>query len=201
MSDTPATRPSTAGEHFLAAIRGERDDLKWLETHHPCLGLFVRALDGGPRARERLRQLSEDQWEEFFGVISDDDVYKELQQDRADVAGLIDAIRGDEEVLASFQKQKPSFAKLAQLIRQANEESVTASNNNGNGELEGSAAADVGCLIGELHLQRGEYPKAVEAFTRALESEPTADAFEGRARAYRALAALDEERARQLRGD
>ena len=48
-----------------------------------------------------------------------------------------------------------------------------------------STAADVGCLIGELHLSKGEYHKAIEAFTRAIENQPTADVYEGRAIAVR----------------
>jgi tetratricopeptide (TPR) repeat protein len=62
------------------------------------------------------------------------------------------------------------------------------------------AAADVSLLIGEMHLKQGEYTKAIEAFTRSIEADPrAADEYEGRARAYRALAAQDERRARDLR--
>jgi hypothetical protein len=63
--------------------------------------------------------------------------------------------------------------------------------------LTGDAAADVSCLIGELHLSKGDYAKAVEAFTRAIDTRPTADAYLGRARAYRALAAHDERTSQQ----
>jgi hypothetical protein len=66
-------------------------------------------------------------------------------------------------------------------------------------EIPDGAAADVSCLIGEQHLRDGEYQKAVEAFTRSLESRTTADAHEGRARAYRALADDDDRRALSLR--
>jgi hypothetical protein len=62
-----------------------------------------------------------------------------------------------------------------------------------------AAAADVSCLIGEQHLRDGEPAKAVEAFTRSLEVEPTPDAYAGRARAYRALADDDDRHARELR--
>ena len=62
------------------------------------------------------------------------------------------------------------------------------------------AAADVSLLIGEMHLKDGEYARAVEAFTRSIEADSkAADEYEGRARAYRALAAADERRARELR--
>ncbi len=59
--------------------------------------------------------------------------------------------------------------------------------------------ADTACLVAEMHLSQGEYHKAVEAFTRAIAMNPTVDAYEGRARAYRALAAADEQVAQQLR--
>lgn len=59
--------------------------------------------------------------------------------------------------------------------------------------------AETACLVGEVHLDRREYHKAVEAFSRAIETEATVDAFEGRARAYRALADEDERSAQRLR--
>ena len=62
------------------------------------------------------------------------------------------------------------------------------------------AAADVSLLIGEMHLKTGEYIKAVEAFTRSIEANPAAaDEYEGRSRAYRALADEDERKAKELR--
>jgi hypothetical protein len=67
-------------------------------------------------------------------------------------------------------------------------------------DMQASVAADTACLIGELHLGKGDYAKAVEAFSRSIEGSPTADAYEGRAKAYRALAAADERRADKLRG-
>jgi tetratricopeptide (TPR) repeat protein len=63
-----------------------------------------------------------------------------------------------------------------------------------------AAAADVSLLIGEMHLKAGEYAKAVEAFTRSIEANPAAaDEYEGRSRAYRALADEDERKAKELR--
>jgi len=65
--------------------------------------------------------------------------------------------------------------------------------------LDASEAADAACLVGELHLSERAYQKAVEAFTRAIENNPTVDAYEGRARAYQGLAAVDERKAEELR--
>jgi hypothetical protein len=59
--------------------------------------------------------------------------------------------------------------------------------------------ADTACLVAEMHLSKGEYRKAIEAFSRALAVQPTVDAYQGRARAYRALAEADERAARRLR--
>jgi hypothetical protein len=62
-----------------------------------------------------------------------------------------------------------------------------------------SEAADAACLVGELHLSKGNFRKAIEAFTRAIEEHATADAYEGRARAFRELAAADEGAAQKLK--
>lgn len=58
-------------------------------------------------------------------------------------------------------------------------------------------AADAAVLVGELHLHQGEYVKAIAAFTQAIENGPTADAYQGRANAYRGLAEQDEQKARE----
>ena len=63
--------------------------------------------------------------------------------------------------------------------------------------LSNSEAADAACLVGELHLRKKDYRKAIEAFTRALESSPSVDAYQGRAQAYRGLAAEDERAAQE----
>jgi hypothetical protein len=80
---------------------------------------------------------------------------------------------------------------LAWMVQEGSEEEQR-------GEIGRTAAADTACLVGELHLRQGEYEKAVQAFTQAIESNPTADVYEGRARAYQALADRDERKAREL---
>jgi uncharacterized protein HemY len=62
-------------------------------------------------------------------------------------------------------------------------------------------AADAACLVGEIHLKNGEYEKAVQAFTQAIDTNPTPDAYQGRAEAYRALADGDERTAQEQRGN
>lgn len=74
-----------------------------------------------------------------------------------------------------------------------------AADETGSHPLAVSEAADAAYLVGEMHLSKGAYRKAVEAFTRSIEDSPSADAFEGRARAYRGLADEDERTAAGLK--
>jgi tetratricopeptide (TPR) repeat protein len=67
--------------------------------------------------------------------------------------------------------------------------------------LSESAVADTACLIGEMHLKKGAYAKAIEAFSRAIAAGPMADAYEGRAKAYRLLAAEDDRSAQAHRSE
>jgi tetratricopeptide (TPR) repeat protein len=89
--------------------------------------------------------------------------------------------------------------RVGQSPPQAPEEDAENADADDPSDLQGNAAADTACLIGELHLSKRDYARAVEAFTRALEISPTADAYEGRAKAYRGLAAGDDRRADELR--
>jgi hypothetical protein len=67
-------------------------------------------------------------------------------------------------------------------------------------DISEDSAADMSCLIGDFHFRKGDHHKAIEAYTRAIDSRPTPDAYVGRARAYRALAARDERKAGELGG-
>ncbi len=91
--------------------------------------------------------------------------------------------------------KKTGLRKLVRLVRAAATDDVERASSS----QADSGAADVGCLVGEMHLSRGEFARAIEAFTRAVLVSPTPDAFEGRAKAYRGLAAEDERLARELK--
>ena len=100
-------------------------------------------------------------------------------------------------------EKKPPKGKYPKVLRRrgADPAQVTGADAGAAGApqaISGEAAADMSCLIGELHLSKGNYAKAVEAFSRAIETSPNPDAYLGRARAYRALAALDERQASGL---
>jgi len=199
MPDTRLSPADPACGHLVRFLEGQRDGLAWLEQHRPPLGTFARALVGGPKARERLRGLKPADWDQLFEVIGNEELGRTLLRHHQEEYLLFEAVKGDEKSLAVLNKERPAYARLALLIREVHERTVLAADLP-DGKLTGSAAADVGCLIGEMHLERGEYHKAVEAFSRAIENQPAADVYEGRARAYRALAALDQQRARELNG-
>lgn len=106
-------------------------------------------------------------------------------QEEAYRKGLIPYLPGEEPGAPAG-----SLEPEEEVVEEASEEAPE--------EFGPSATADAACLVGELHLSKGEYDKAVEAFTRAIESHPTADAYEERAKAYRGLAEVDERKAREL---
>ena len=96
---------------------------------------------------------------------------------------LFDAVQGSDEAASRLKRKKPAFARVVAPLRKVHEAFLLKSHN-GNGVIKGGAVADMSCLIGEMHLQhQGEYEKAVEAFTRAIDTQPAADLYEGRARA------------------
>src|SRR5262249_46207715 len=109
---------------------------------------------------------------------------------------LFEAIKGDEAAAARLRKQKSPHVRLLPKFREVHERFLRRSDS---AEALQGHAAEVGCLIGEMHLRQGEYEKAIEAFTRALETQNAPDLYEGRARAYRGLAERDEAAAALLR--
>jgi len=199
MRETPLSHCDPAAQQFVHFLEGHRDGLGWLDDHKPGVALFCRALEGGPKAREKLKAMTATQWDELFEIISSDDLSRELNQHHQPAWLLFEAVKGNEKALAQLRRHKPSFAVLAGLIREVNEKEVQICNGGQPDRIPPSAAADVGCLIGEMHLSKGEYHRAIEAFTRAIENQPSADVFEGRARAYHALAALDEQKSREMK--
>ncbi len=200
MNETLSPPRDPVMQHLLKFLDGQHEELDWLGRTRPGLSCLLRALGGGPRAREKLQELAPGHWDEIFEAIASDELEPHLQQHHRDEHSLFAAVLGDEEATKQLRRHKPSYLLLADIIREAHERSLSLTNAvESNGRVAGSEAADVGCLIGEMHLDKGEFHKAVEAFGRAIENQPSPDAFEGRARAYRALALLDENQARKLR--
>ena len=113
-------------------------------------------------------------------------------------------VRGDDAALKGVKLKKAAFKRVAEILRAKfqnnhNEDADGLASSDGLTDQPEGEAADVGCLIGEMHLHNQEFHKAIEAFSRAIAIDPTPDAHAGRARAYRALAALDDHAAAQMR--
>jgi tetratricopeptide (TPR) repeat protein len=200
MSDTQLAPRDTVTRHLLQALDGDKEALAWLDAHRHGLAVFTRALGNGKKGLESLRAMPPAEWDHLVETICNDGLDPVLEQRHPDVHLLFEAVKGDDGALGRLRRKKPSFGKLAEAIREYHEQyAAGGAEEAGRGGIPASAAADVGCLIGEMHLGKGEYPKAIEAFTRAIENQPTADAYQGRASAYRALADLDEQKARELK--
>ncbi|HTU89345.1 MAG TPA: tetratricopeptide repeat protein, partial [Gemmataceae bacterium] len=141
---------------------------------------------------------------DLFDTISHGDVDEWLNGKYPDLHGLFAYVRGEDAALKGIKNKKSAFKRVAEIVRekfrQHRDEDAdgTATSDSSPAPPEGEAA-DVGCLIGEMHLHNQEYSKAIEAFSRAIANDPTPDAYAGRARAYRALAALDDQAAAELR--
>lgn len=201
MNDTQLAQGDPAARHLFQALEGTRDSLSWLEHHKKGLWVFARALtNGGSKGLDALKALNPSGWDELFDTVCNDNLEQALKDRHPDVYLLFEAVKGDEEALAELKRKKRPYGKLVETIREAHEQYLLSNSEEASKDcIPSSTAADVGCLIGELHLSKGEYHKAIEAFTRAIENQPTADVYEGRARAYRALANQDDHKAASMK--
>ncbi len=177
--------------YLLLALDGEELAARWLADNSHGVALLTRALHGERQALAGLENGHSAELDDLWELIDNEDLDAWLRERRPEVHLLFAAIKGDEDARLHLQHRKPSFAKLVPTLRRVHERFLEKSRN-GNGLMEDDTVADMGCLIGEMHLRQGEYEKAVEAFTRAIETHPAPDLFEGRARAYRLLADRDE---------
>jgi tetratricopeptide (TPR) repeat protein len=186
--------------YTLRAVEGDGEAAAWLEANSRGLGLFARAHAGDRKAVQALHDGEVRELDDLFEIIDNEDLTHWLEAQHPEFHELFQAVQGDEAALKRLKRKKAALGKLAQAMRQLHEKYLRRTREQRVQEdFDGGAAADMRCLVGEMHLNNGEYHKAIEAFTRALESNPTADVYEGRARAYRALADEDERKARGLR--
>jgi hypothetical protein len=181
----------------------------WLRARSAALYLFTRAVAGDRTAAGAFGPGHPLDLDDLFGLIRHDDRAHWLGDRHPELHLLFDAVQGDTAALRRLRRKKAALARLAEDVRDRFREYEAAEADTPAeppappvrpGEMpEAAAASDVGCLIGELHLSKGDFERAVEAFGRSLDGTPTADAYEGRARAYRALAEEDERRAQVFR--
>jgi hypothetical protein len=196
-------RESPEVYHMLYAVEGDDGALEWLRARSAALYLFTRAVTGDRRAAVAMEPEHGVDLEDLFGLMCHDGLLHWLGDRHPELHLLFSAICGDETALRRLRRKKAALAHLAEGVRdryRAYQQAPPPEDPPADAVgITPDAAADVGCLIGELHLGRGDYHKAVEAFSRSLEGGATADAHEGRARAYRALAERDERQAEELR--
>jgi tetratricopeptide (TPR) repeat protein len=184
--------------YLLLALDGDDLASRWLNKNSPGVALFARALAGDHQALARLENGNSGDLDDLFELIDNEDLVDWLEQRQPNLHLLFEAIQGNDDAVHLIKRRKASHARLIEPFRRIHE-AYEDRTRNGKGEIEGGAAADMGCLIGEMHLRQGEYEKAIEAFTRAIDTQPAADVYEGRARAYRGLAARDEANAKTIR--
>ncbi len=188
---------------MLRALDGSREDQAWLVNKSPGLSVFTRAIGGDRHAIEELEKLDPQELDYIHGIIVTCEQTEWLGERHPELALLFEALKGNEEALKNLKHKKKAWGRLAERVRQLFERTDEAPLPPLPAEpaplTEEGVQADVGLLVGEYHLQRQEYAEAVEAFTRAIATRPTPDAYDGRARAYIALAQQDERRALQLR--
>jgi tetratricopeptide (TPR) repeat protein len=190
--------------HLLLALDGDLDALRWLKRHGDGLFLFVEALTGAKEAVDTLQARPAGKLIDLFDTISHCDVEEWLSEKHPELHALFAHVRGDDAALKEVKHKKAAFKRVAEIVREKyrnhhDEDADGVVSSASAPLLREGAAADVGCLIGEMHLHNLEYLKAIEAFSRAIAIDPTPDAYASRARAYRALAALDDHAAAQLR--
>lgn len=190
--------------HLLRALDGDLDALHWLKLHGDGLFLFVEALTGAKEAVDTLQAQPPGKLVDLFDTISHCEVEEWLSEKQPELHALFAYVRGEDAALKDVKNKKTTFKRVAEIIREKyrnhrEEDADGAATADGAEAPPNGTAADVGCLIGEMHLHNQEYAKAIEAFSRAISNDPTPDAYTGRARAYRALAALDDHAAVQLR--
>ncbi|HZV05463.1 MAG TPA: hypothetical protein VE999_10295 [Gemmataceae bacterium] len=190
--------------HLLHALDGDLDALRWLKHHGDGLFLFVEALTGAKEAVDTLQARPSDKLVDLFDTIAHCDVEEWLSENQPELHALFAYVRGDDAPLKAMKNKKAAFKRVAEIVREKyrdyhEEDADGLASVDGLAAPPEGAAADVGCLIGEMHLNHQEFHKAIEAFSRAIAIDPTPDAHAGRARAYRALAALDDHAAAELR--
>jgi tetratricopeptide (TPR) repeat protein len=196
--DSRSDDPTADFRDVVQAADGDAEATRRLENRGEALRLLPRAVRGDRHAFAALRAADPLELDALCATLLTTEPPDGLAERHPELQLLLEAVRGSDIALHRLQRKKPSVGRLAGFLRDVcgAAESVA---NAGDGTITDGAAADVGLLVGEQHLREGNFSRALAAFSRAIEVEPTPDAYEGRARAYQGLAAADERMARTLR--
>lgn len=183
--------------YTIRALDGDRKALRWLQANTTMLYQLCRAVAGDSAFALALPAADPLERELLIEAMDHEELLDRTQEHHPEVHLLLKAGKGNIAARRQLTRLKPELAPIADLLRQWYRAKPEIERNEE--PLRHNTAADVGLLVGEIHLSKKEYTRAVEAFTRAIENEPTPDAYEGRARAFRGLADADVAQAEILR--
>jgi tetratricopeptide (TPR) repeat protein len=195
--DARVDDPATDFRDVVLAADGDGDAQRRLDGRGEALRLLPQAFRGDRHAFAALRAADPLELDALCATLLTTEPPDGLAARHPELQLLLQSVRGNEVALHRLERKRHGLGRLARFLRDicGSAESLA----DGNGSINDSAA-DVGLLVGEQHLREGNFARALAAFSRAIEVEPTPDAYEGRARAYRGLAELDEHTARTIRG-
>jgi hypothetical protein len=197
--DGPVDVPAADFRDVVLAADGDSAASRRLECRGEALRLLPQAVRGDRHAFAALRAADPLELDALCATLLTTEPPDGLANRHPELQLLLESVRGNEVALHRLERKRAGLGRLARFLRDicGSAESVA---DDGDGSITDSAA-DVGLLVGEQHLRDGNYARALAAFNRAIEVEPTPDAYEGRARAYQGLAELDERQARAIRGE
>src|SRR5579875_4196020 len=147
--------------HLLLALDGDLDALRWLKRHGDGLFLFVEALTGAKEAVDMLQAHPAGKLVDLFDTIAHCDVEEWLSEKHPELHALFAYVRGDGTALKEVRNKKAIFKRVAEIVREKyqnyhDEDADGAISSAKAPSLQEGAAADVGCLLGEMHLHNHE---------------------------------------------
>jgi hypothetical protein len=196
--DSRSDDPTADFRDVVLAADGNAEASRRLESRGEALRLLPRAVRGDRHAFAALRATDPIELDALCATLLTTEPPDGLAERHPELQLLLEAVRGSDVALHRLHRKKAGVWRLARFLRDVCG-AAEALEGSGDGTITDDAAADVGLLVGEQHLRDGKFVSALAAFSRAIEVEPTPDAYEGRARAYQGLATADERMARALR--
>ena len=161
------------------ALDGDRKALRWLEGNTTALYHLCRAMGGDKTATDALLAADPVERDLIAEILDSEALLDRVRARHPEVDLVIRAAKGDGSATRRLRGKTAGLARVAAVLRALRSQGAAATDNDA--ALDETEAADVGLLVGEMHLARAEYERTVDAFDRALENQPSPDAYEGRA--------------------
>ena len=198
--DAGVDDPAADFRDVVKAADGDAEAIRRLASRGEALRLLPQAVRGDRHAFAALRAADPLELDALCATLLTAETPDGLATRHPELQLLLEAVRGNEVALHRLERKRAGLGRLTRFLRDVCV-SAEAPADGGDGRMTDDAAAAVGVLVGEQHLRDRNFARALAAFNRAIEVEPTADAYEGRARAYRGLADLDDHEAGRIRGE